>query len=164
MKRAVRSVAATAVAACIIGVPSVWLAYGAGVRGQVRRVSAPAGSRHRNPVCPARAAPIPRSGFERGAGRAAQYFMTHVPRSQFPGDAKRVDHMDRGSRVTSEIAVSKSRFWSDATRLLCGSVMIDRTVVVGLSFPHSVGSGELGILFVMRKPGGGYTVYYVWHA
>ena len=51
----------------------------------------------------------------------------------------------------------------DATRLLCGSEMVDRTVVVNLRFPHAIGSGEIGTVFVMRTPPGAYRVWYLWH-
>ncbi|WP_249019508.1 hypothetical protein [Conexibacter sp. S30A1] len=57
----------------------------------------------------------------------------------------------------------KFRSWRDATRLLCGSEMVDRNVVVNLRFPHVTGSGEIGTVFVMRTPGGAYRVWYLWH-
>ncbi len=162
--RALRAGAAIAVATCLVGVSLGSLANGAGVRGQVRRMPVAAASRHRNPVCPTRAATLPRRGFERGAGRAAQYFMTHVPRSQFPGAwAKRTDRMDRGGRVLNASLAGRFRFWRHATRLLCGSEMVDRTVVVDLRFPHVIGSGEIGTVFVMRTPRGAYRVWYLWH-
>ena len=153
MKLALRAGAVVAAAACIVGVSLRPIAHGAEVKRERRAA-----------VCPARAAALPRRGFQRAAGRAAQYFVTHVPRSQFPGSwARRTDHMDRGSRVLNASLAGKFRSWRDATRLLCGAEMVDRTVVVNLRFPHVIGSGEIGTVFVMRTPGGAYRVWYLWH-
>lgn len=71
--------------------------------------------------------------------------------------------MDRGSRVLNAFVAGKFRFWRGATRLRCGSEMVDRTVVVNLLFPRVIGSGMVGTLFVMRRPGGTYRVWYMWH-
>ena len=75
----------------------------------------------------------------------------------------RTDRMDRGSRVLKASLAGKFRFWRGATRLLCCSEMVDRTVVVNLLFPHVIGSSRLGTLFVRRRPGGTYRVWYMWH-
>jgi hypothetical protein len=164
MRLAARTLAAVAVAASIAGVLLGRSAHGAEVRRQPSRAPAAAARHRRAAVCPAQAAAIPARGYRRAAGRAAQYFMTHVPRSQFPGaTARRTDLMDRDSRVWGMVLASKVALWRGAARLLCGSEMVDRTLVVSLLFPHVIGSGKLGILFVMRERGGAYRVWYMWH-